>query len=446
MQKEVRKSQLGLKGEVVAPADKSISHRAAIILSLVKGKSVVKNFSKGADCLSTLSVLKNLGIETKFGSDGELFINSENGFKAPEKELFCGNSGTTIRLMSGVLAGQNFDCVLTGDESLSKRPMKRIIEPLELMGAKIIASKSPQRHPELVSGSIQESNFTKVCFTAPLKILASKLNGIDYHSPISSAQVKSCVLLAGLFAQGKTTFTEPFISRNHTERMLEYLGAKISVQGNTVTIEKSQFEPKTITVPGDISSAAFFIVAALIVKNSDILIKNVGLNPTRTGILEVLQEMGADIEILDKKLISNEQVGDLRVRFSELKACEISGELIPKLIDELPIIALLATQAQGETVIKDAQDLRNKESDRISAVVSELKKLGSEIEETADGFRIKGKSKLKGGVEVESYHDHRLAMMLYVAGLICYEPILINDFEWVNISFPDFEKLLEDLI
>ncbi len=438
MQKEVRKLQFGLKGEIVAPADKSISHRAAIILSLAKGKSVIKNFSKGADCLSTLSVLNNLGIETKFGSDGELFINSENGFKAPEKDLFCGNSGTTIRLMSGTLAGQNFDCVLTGDESLSKRPMKRIIEPLSLMGANIIASEIPQRHPELVSGSIRQINNTII--TAPLKIFGTQLHGINYTSPISSAQVKSCVLLAGLFAKGKTTFTEPFISRNHTENMLEYLEANISCSGKTTIIEKSKIEPKTITVPGDISSAAFFIVAALIVKNSDILIKNVGLNTTRTGVLEILQKMGADIEILDKKLISNEEVGDLRVKFSDLKSCTIEGEIIPKLIDELPIIALLATQAQGITVIKDAQDLRNKESDRISAVVSELKKLGAKIEETVDGFIIEGKSALKGGVEVESYHDHRIAMMLYVAGLICDKPILINDFEWVNISFPDFEK------
>lgn len=423
MQKKVRKLQFGLKGEITAPADKSVSHRAAIILSLAKNKSIIKNFSQGADCLSTLKVLNDLGVETNFGSGGELFINSENGLKIPENELFCGNSGTTMRLMTGVLAGQNFNCVLTGDQSLSKRPMKRIIEPLEFMGAKIISNENK----------------------APLKIFGAQLQGIDYFSPLSSAQVKSCVLLAGLFAQGKTKFHEPYISRNHTERMLEFLGAEITVSNNSVSIKKSQIKPKTIIVPGDISSAAFFIAAALIVPNSDIIIKNVGLNLTRTGILEVLQKMGANIEILNKNLVSNEETGDLRVKFSELKACTIEGELVPKLIDELPVLALLASQARGVTVIKDAIDLRNKESDRISTVVSELKKLGAKIEETQDGFIIKGQSSLEGGVKVESYHDHRLAMMLYIAGLICNKPVLINDFEWVNISFPDFEKIMVNL-
>lgn len=423
MQKLVKKLNFGLRGEIIAPADKSVSHRAAMILSLAKGNSVVKNFSQGADCLSTIRVLNDLGIETKFGVGGELFINSKNGLQKPEKELFCGNSGTTMRLMLGILAGQNFDCVLTGDESLSKRPMKRIIEPLGLMGAKIYSNENK----------------------APLKIHGTQLHGINYNSPISSAQVKSCVLLAGLFAKGKTTFIEPYVSRNHTERMLKYLNAEIKVVDNSVVLEQSKIEPKEITVSGDISSAAFFIAAALIVKNSDIIIKNVGLNPTRTGILEVLQKMGAKIDILDEKLVSNEEVGDLRIKYSEFKSFNIGGELIPKLIDELPIIALLATQSQGITIIKDAQDLRNKESDRIKAVVSELKKLGAIIEETSDGFKIEGKCQLKGDIEVESYHDHRIAMMLYVAGLICEKPIVINDFEWVNISFPDFEKFMNCL-
>ncbi len=334
-----------------------------------------------------------------------------------------------MRLMSGILAGQTFNSVLTGDESLSKRPMKRVIKPLEFMGAKIVSNGQ-----------------------APLKIYGQNLHGIDYFSELASAQVKSCVLLAGLHASGKTSFTEPYLSRNHTELMLEYLGAKIdydilfSISSPKVTIEKSQLQSKTITVPGDISSAAFFIVAGLIVPNSEIILKNVGLNPTRTGILEIVEKMGGQVEILDKKVVSNEEAGDLKVKYSDLKGCTIEGEIIPRLIDELPVIAILATQAQGITVVKDAYDLRYKESDRIKAIVSELGKLGANIEETDDGFIIQGKSSLKGTAEVETYHDHRLAMSLYVAGLICEKPVSINGFEWVNISFPEFENLMSNLM
>jgi len=412
-----------LKGEITIPSDKSISHRAVMFSSLAKGKTLVKNFSKGADCHSTLKVFSELGIEHKFLNEQTLEIISNGKLKTPIRNLDCGNSGTTMRLMCGILAARDFNSILIGDESLSKRPMKRVIEPLSLMGAQI------------------DSNDNK----APLKIYGKELNAINYTSKLASAQVKSSILLAGLNTNGVTTYTEPFLSRNHTELMLDYLGADITVENTTTKITKSELEAKDIEIAGDISSAAFFIVAGLITPNSDIIIKNVGLNPTRTGILEVCEKMGANIEILDKKLLGKEEVGDLRIQTSDLKSTIIEGDIIPKLIDEIPVIAVLATQAEGETIIKDAQDLRNKESDRITATVKELQKIGADIEETSDGFIIKGKKQLKGNAEVETYHDHRLAMSLYVAGLICEKPIKINEFQWVNISFPEFERLMNDL-
>ena len=422
MQKIVYKSEKGLKGSVTIPSDKSISHRAIMFTSLANGKSIIKNFSKGQDPLSSLKVCKALGIDAEFSNE-ELIVKSKGILSAPQTHLDCGNSGTTMRLMSGILAGQNFNSTLIGDESLSKRPMKRVIEPLSLMGAKI------------------ESNE----FKAPLKIYGQNLQPINYVSKLASAQVKSCILLAGLNIDGQTSFTEAYLSRNHTEIMLKYMGANISINNTTVTIEKSELEPKTIEICGDISSAAYFIVAGLIVPSSKIILKNVGLNPTRTGILEVAEKMGGNIEILDKRNISGEDVGDIQISYSNLNACTIEGEIIPRLIDELPVIAILATQAKGTTIIKDAQDLRNKESDRIKAVVTELKKIGADIEETPDGFIINGKTNLKGDTEVETYHDHRLAMSLYVAGLICEKPIAINGFEWVDISFPEFDKLFNSL-
>lgn len=422
MQKIINSTNKGLKGTVTIPSDKSISHRAIMFTSLAKGKSVIKNFSNGQDPHSSLNVCKALGIEAEF-INNELIVKSKGILSAPPLPLDCGNSGTTMRLMSGILAGQNFNSTLIGDESLSKRPMKRVIEPLSLMGAKI------------------ESNE----FKAPLKIYGQELKPINYISKLASAQVKSCILLAGLNINGQTTFTEPYVSRNHTEIMLKYMGANISVNNTTTTIEKSELEPKTIEICGDISSAAYFIVAGLIVPNSKIILKNVGLNPTRTGILEVAKKMGGNVEILDKKNISGEDIGDIQISYSDLKACTIEGEIIPRLIDELPVIAVLATQAKGTTIIKDAQDLRNKESDRIKAVVTELKKIGADIEETPDGFIINGKTNLKGDTEVETYHDHRLAMSLYVAGLICDKPIAINGFEWVDISFPEFDRLFNSL-
>ena len=436
MIKTVKPLKTSLKGEVVIPADKSISHRSVMFSSLAEGECIVRNFSNGADCHSTLELFKALGVDISFIDEKTLKIKGAGGKFNPEKQTnassfspyiypyHCGNSGTTIRLVSGILAGQNFDSVLTGDESLSKRPMKRIIEPLSLMGADISS----------VNGH------------APLTIRGRKLHGITYCSKLASAQVKSCILLAGLNAEGETTFEEPYVSRNHTEKLFKYLGADISVNNNSVTVRPSVMQAKDIDIVGDISSAAFFITAGLIVEGSDFIIKNVGLNETRSGIIDVVERMGGDIEILNQHTTAGEKVGDIRVRYSKnLKGCTIEGSDIPRLIDELPVIAVLASQAEGETVVRDAGDLRNKESDRIKCLTEELKKIGVNIEEQEDGFVIIGKSKLKGGCETESYHDHRLAMSFYIAGLIAENEIAINGFEWTKISFPEFEELFSKL-
>ncbi len=422
MDKKISKIYSGLNGEITIPSDKSISHRAIIFSCLAEGTSVIKNFSNGKDPLTSLDICKKLGANIEFRDN--LYITSTGKLTPSENTLYCGNSGTTMRLMTGILAGQNFNSILTGDESLSARPMKRIITPLSLMGAKIISNNEK----------------------APLKIYGQNLNGIDYKSPIASAQVKSSVLLAGLFAQNKTTFTEPHISRNHTELMLKYMGADIATSGLSTSIFKSELIPQTFEIPGDISSAAYYITAALLIPKSKIILKNVGLNPTRTGILDVVQKMGGNIIILDKRNISGEDVGDIQISYSNLNGCTIEGEIIPRLIDEIPAIAVLATQAEGTTIIKDAQDLRNKESDRIKAIANELKKLQADIQETPDGLIIHGKKELEGGIEVDSHNDHRIAMSLYVAGLICKKEINIKNFEWVNISLPEFENLFDSLI
>ncbi len=412
-----------LKGTIEIPADKSITHRAFMLSALTKGSTKITNYSKGADCMSTLKIIEQLGCHINYLNDKELIINAKNAIKAPAAALDCGNSGTTTRFMAGILSGQNFNSKLFGDESLSKRPMKRVIHPLELMGAKFIHND----------------------YKLPIEICASQLCGIDYVSPIASAQVKSCLLLAGLNAQGETSFTEPYKSRNHTELMIENMNADIKVEGNKVSIRKSILNPVDITVCGDISSAAFFIIAALIVPNSDITIKNVGINPTRSGIIDVLKSMNGDISILNERIISNEKVADINVKYSDLKAAVIQGSIIPRLIDEIPIIAVAATQAQGTTIIKDAQDLRNKEADRITAMRIQLSKMGADIQENQDGFIINGKSELKGDCEIDCNHDHRIAMSAFVAGLICKKPIKINQFQWVNISFPEFLELYSNL-
>ena len=412
-----------LVGTIEIPADKSITHRAFMFSALTKGICKISNYSKGADCMSTLKIIQQLGCSVEFINEKELIINSKEALKKPAEKLYCGNSGTTARLMMGILAGQNFDCEMYGDESLSKRPMKRVIGPLHLMGAKI-------SHND---------------FKFPVVIKGCELNSIEFNSPLSSAQVKSCVLLAGLNANGTTTFIEPFKSRNHTELMFASMGADIEVNGNKVTVKKSQLKPVDIEVCGDISSAAFFMVAGLIVPNSDIIIKNVGINETRAGIIKVLKDMNGDIQLLNERVVCGEKVADIQVRYSDLKATTIKGEIIPTLIDEIPIIVVAATQAEGTTIIKDAHDLRNKEADRISAVRKEFCKMGALIEETNDGFIINGKTPLYGNCEIECYHDHRIAMSAYVAGLICEKPIKINEFQWVDISFPEFLNLMKNL-
>lgn len=414
-----------LKGTISIPSDKSMSHRAVLFSSLAKGTSIIKNFSIGEDPHSSIKVCKNLGVNIEFKNETTVKVLSIGKLIQPDNELYCGNSGTTMRLMTGILAGQKFKSILTGDESLSKRPMKRVIDPLSLMGAKI--SSNEGKSPLLISGT--------------------DLHSINYTSKIASAQVKSCILLAGMQTNDnkKTIYTEPYLSRNHTEILLKHMGANISTDKNTTAIENSKLNPINIEIFGDISSAAYFIVAALIIPNSDIIIKNVGLNPTRTGIIEIAKKMGGDISIIDKREICGEIVGDIRVKYSELKACNIEGEIIPKLIDEIPVIAVMATQAKGQTIIKDASDLRNKESDRIKTVVAELQKLGANIQETSDGIIINGKIQLTGDCSVETYQDHRLAMSLYIAGLICQKEIVIDGFEWVNISFPNFESLFETI-
>ncbi|MDD3594229.1 MAG: 3-phosphoshikimate 1-carboxyvinyltransferase [Candidatus Gastranaerophilales bacterium] len=420
MQVKVEKTTQ-LNGAVTIPADKSISHRAVMLGALCDSRLKITNFSKGEDCRNTLEIFKQLGSEVEFINESDFYLIPSK-LKAPKTPLYVGNSGTTIRLISGILASQDFTCTISGDESLSKRPMGRIIKPLTLMGAKISSLNNDDKAPLIIEGST--------------------LQGIDYDSPIASAQIKSCLLFAGLHAQGTTRITEPYKSRSHSELMLKYLGANIKENSNTVEIQKSQLQAGNITIAGDISSAAFFLVAGAIVEGADITVKNVGLNPTRTGIIDVLKQMGASIEIFNQRTLSGEDTGDVRVCYSGLKAVTIEGEIIPRLIDELPVIAILASQAEGTTIVKDAQDLRNKESDRIKTVCHEFRKLGVDIEETQDGFRINGKTKLKGDTIVECYHDHRLAMSAYVAGLICEKPVLINNFEWVNTSFPEFLELI----
>ena len=425
--KVVQKSK-PLKGVITIPADKSISHRAVMLASLAEGKSVIRNFSSGADCWSTLNIFRQLGIEINEIDKKTLEIISDGNLKKSFTPLDAGNSGTTTRLISGILAGQDFDSEIIGDESLSKRPMKRVILPLTQMGAKI---NSVENH-------------------LPMTIHGQKLHGIVYPSPIASAQVKSSILLAGLNAEGQTTVIEPYKSRNHTEIMLKYLGADILTYKNEVTINPSKLTAKDIEIVGDISSAAFFIAAGLIVPDSDFVIKNVGINETRTGILDVVKRMcigvNAGVNIINKRIVSGEECADIQVKYTEgLKGCVIEGNDIPRLIDELPVIAVLASQAEGETIVKNAEDLRNKETDRITCLVNELKKIGVNIDETPDGFIIRGKCKLRGGAELETFHDHRLAMSFYVAGLVCENEIAINGFEWTNISFPEFEELMNQL-
>jgi 3-phosphoshikimate 1-carboxyvinyltransferase len=412
-----------VKGEIKVGGDKSITHRALIIGSIAEGITTLKDYSQCEDCMTTLEIMKKLGINIlKNKATIKIEGKGLHGLTEPLDVLNCKNSGTSMRLLSGLLAGQKFFSVLTGDGSLNKRPMKRIIQPLSLMGADISGRDDNQ--------------------FAPLAIKGKNLKAINYTTPVASAQIKSSIMLASLYAEGNSSITEPAKSRDHTERMLNLFGARIETPGNQIIIkEKKNLLAKNITIPGDISSAAFFLVLASVIKDSKVLIKNVGINPTRTGILEVLQKMGADISLKNKKDNNYEPVADLLVKEKDLKGIEISGNIIPKIIDEIPILAVAATQAKGTTEIKDAKELRVKETDRIYAITTGLKKMGAKIEEKTDGLIIEGPTKLKGNV-CESFGDHRIGMALAIAGIIADGETTIEESECINISFPEFTETL----
>lgn len=415
-----------LKGEIRVPGDKSISHRAIMLGSLAKGTTEITNFLQGADCLSSIDCFRAMGIQIENNKDSVLVHGlGLHGLKKPEKMLDVGNSGTTTRLMSGILAAQPFETELNGDASIQKRPMKRIMDPLSQMGAQIT--------------SIKDNG------CAPLRIVGQPLHGIHYQSKVASAQVKSCILFAGLYADGETSVTEPYVSRNHSELMLEYFGGKVTTEGPTATVmPEPELIGQKVVVPGDISSAAYFIAAGLLVPNSEILIKNVGINPTRDGILRVCKQMGADITLLNENSVKGEPSADLLVRSSSLQGTVVGGEIIPTLIDEIPIIAILASYAKGQTVIKDAQELKVKESNRIDVMVENLTKMGVDIQATDDGMIINGGKPLHGAV-IDSKLDHRIAMSFAIASLQAEGETEILGSECVNISYPNFYEDLEKL-
>ena len=430
-----------IKGSLTVPGDKSISHRAVMFSALAKGETKVKGFLPGEDCLSTISVFRKMGVSIEQERDS-LRIQGLglHGLKAPGEALYCGNSGTTMRLMAGILAGQSFSSCLTGDESLEKRPMKRVCLPLEKMGAKIKMQGEKG--------------------TAPLEISGSPLNGICYESPVASAQVKSSVLLAGLYAKGKTSLIEPSLSRDHTERLLRAMGVECS----TRSLEDGRVEisleggqelkalPGEYFVPGDISSAAYFMASVFFLPGSSLRLKNIGLNPSRCGILTVLEQMGAKISLENCSTVYGEERGDICLGYGSLKAVDIGGDLIPRLIDELPLLAVLATIAEGNTRIYDAAELKVKESNRIKACVENLQRLGISAVETADGMIIPGKGSVFSleGKRIPSFMDHRIAMSFSVLGLLCKaeNPMQIEDSECIQISYPnffkDFEKVLDE--
>ena len=416
-----------LRGEISVPGDKSISHRSIMIGSLSSGNTEVRNFLMGEDCLSSMDCFKKMGVDISIDNNiVKIKGVGLHGLNKPESELYAGNSGTTVRLISGILSAQNFSCVLDGDSSIRKRPMRRIIDPLTLMGADI------------------KSQLDNGC--TPLNIIGMPLKGIDYSSPIASAQVKSSILLAGLYAEGSTSVTEPVLSRNHTELMLKACGANISTSGSISTISKTErLDSIGITVPGDISSAAFFIAAALIVPNSEVLVKNVGINPTRDGMIDIVKSMGGKIEILNRHLEGFEETADLLVSSSSLKGITIEGDIIPRIIDEIPIIAIMAAFAEGETIIKDAEDLKNKESNRIDFVTKNLLNMGANIIPTDDGMIIRGGKPLSGCL-IDTCNDHRIAMSFAIAGLIADGITKIPEDECINISYPGFKDNLNLLL
>lgn len=423
----IDKYNKALIGEITVSSDKSISHRAIICGALSEGETVVNNILLSEDVLNTIDCFRKMGVNIKIDGN-KVYIQGVGlyGLKRPEDVLNCGNSGTTMRLLSGILVAQDFSTTLIGDDSLMNRPMKRVISPLSKMGANIIGRDG--EYPPL---QIQSTD---------------NLNGIVYELPIASAQVKSSILLASLYSSGKTIIIENKITRDHTERMLNYFGQDIVKHNNEIIVdEKQKLIGEEVYIPADISSAAYFLVAASIVKGSRIIIQNVGINPTRDGVLQILDKMGANIVVFNKKIVNNEPIGDIEIKYSPLKACTIEGDIIGRTIDELPIITVAAALADGRTIIRDAKELRYKESDRINAMTVELNKMGAKIEELPDGMIIDGVDSLRPA-ELNSYGDHRIAMALSIAALKAKGKSSIYGSESVNISYPDFYKTLNNLI
>lgn len=414
-----------LCGTLTVPGDKSISHRSLLFCAIAEGEATVRGLSIGADVQSMASCLKMLGVTLEFqNTTCRIQGRGLRGLSAPAALLDAGNSGTAMRLLAGVLAGQRFASVLTGDAYLIKRPMARVVQPLSQMGAEISAR----------DGSL-----------APLHINGSGLQGMRYELPVASAQVQSAILLAGLYAEGDTTVIEPAPIRDHTERMLAYLGVEIHREAHSVTLKPHQtLCAKDIEVPGDSSAAAFWLAAGALVPNSKITIQNTGVNPTRTGFADMLQGMGVAVASANERLAGNEPVADMTVHGSTLRATEIGGSLIPRMIDELPLAAVLATQAQGTTIIKDALEMRVKETDRIAAVTTNLRKMGVELEEREDGWLIPGPQPLQGAT-LDCFGDHRIAMAFSIAALVADGPTTIQNAEWVDISYPGFFDTLETL-
>ena len=418
-----------LQGTVSVPGDKSISHRSLMLSSLAAGTSTITGLLEADDCLSTLAIMRQLGIKITRTDSGCFQVEGRGlqGLQEPKDVLDCGNSGTSMRLLTGLLAAQDFYSVLTGDSSLRSRPMARVTEPLSEMGARIWSRRQG---------------------LAPLSIHGASLSGITFHQPVASAQVKSCLLLAGLYTGEKTTVVEPAPSRDHTERMLQAAGVPLEIEEGVITLDAStppRLEPYNLTVPGDISSAAFLLAAALMVPEGQLVIENVGINPTRSGILTALKKMGARLEIKNEREISGEPVADLKITSGPLQAIELSGEIIPSLIDEIPVLAVLATRAEGTTVISDAEELRVKETDRLAATARELNRLGAGVKEKEDGLEITGPVSLTGDVTLKSYHDHRIAMAMAVAGLAADREITIDNSKVISVSFPGFLDLLAEL-
>ena len=419
------KPATGIEESFDIPGDKSISHRSLILGSIAEGQSRIKGLLEGEDCFRTLEIMKQLGvrIEKEASHEYRIFGRGLEGLTEPSGVLDCGNSGTSMRLIAGLLAGRNFYSVLSGDGSLRERPMNRIRRPLEMMGAEIWCRSEG---------------------LAPLSIKGGNLRGIEYKPDVASAQVKSSILLAGLSAEGETAVREPAVSRDHTERMLQAAGVDIEKNGNTITLAAGpqSLKPLDIEIPGDISSAAFIISAGLIVPGAEITVTDCGINPTRSGFLDVLDDMQADLTYKNRREIGGEPAADIKAAHSQLEAVEIEGDIIPRMVDEVPVLAVLATQARGSTVIRDAEELRYKETDRLTAISQTLKEMGAEIEEREDGLVIEGPTSLRGGVELDSFQDHRIAMALAVAGLAADSPLEIKNSEVVDISFPGFADII----